>query len=343
MAVEKPFGEDLESARALNARLARLAGAAGEKAVFRVDHVLGFHTVQNLLGLRLANRVPGLFWSAEHVEQVEILWEETLGLEGRAGFYDRTGALKDVMQNHMMQLLALVAMDPPDGGGGESELRRRKLDALRAVRPPRRGDMASRTRRARYAAGRLYDDEGALRGEVKAYADEPGVDASRGTETFAEVELDVESARWKGTRFVLRAGKALRRRRKGVWLRFRPMSGGPAESENALWVGIDGPRDISLHFVGSAAATAPRPQLVILSGDPPSAELPAYGRVLMDLLRGGGALSVGGDEAEEAWRIVTPVIEAWADAVVPLEEYEAGADGLSAARAHGKEAAWSPR
>jgi glucose-6-phosphate 1-dehydrogenase len=343
IAVEKPFGEDLRGARELNQLLARVAGGAGEAAVFRVDHVLGLHPVENLLSLRLANRVPGLVWSGEHVARVEIFWEETLGLEGRAGFYDHTGALKDVVQNHMMQLLALVAMDPPDGEG-EGPLRRSKVEALRAVRPPRAHDMAARTRRARYTAGRLYDDEGHVRADANGYADEPGVDAARGTETYAEIEVDVDSARWRGTRFVLRAGKALRHRRKGVWLTFRTMAGAaPARRDNALWVGIDGPRDISLHCLGSEAAAPPRPQPVVLKGNPPDGDLPAYGRVLLDLLHGRGGLSVGASEAEEAWRIVTPVIDAWADGRVPLEEYPAGATGLAAERAPAREATWAPR
>ena len=134
IALEKPFGEDLGSAMALNALLARVAGVAGEHAVFRVDHALGMATVQNLLGVRLANRVWEPLWNSLHIEQVDLLWEEDLALEGRAGYYDRTGALKDVIQNHLLQVLCLVAMEPPNSIG-ERDLRDRKLDVLRAVRP----------------------------------------------------------------------------------------------------------------------------------------------------------------------------------------------------------------
>jgi glucose-6-phosphate 1-dehydrogenase len=150
--LEKPFGEDLESAVALNRLLAETLGPAGEQAVFRVDHVLGMATVQNLLTLRLANRFLDAVWNSDHVEQVEILWEETLALEGRAGYYDRAGALKDVLQNHMLQLLALIAMEPPPGLE-TPDLHDRKLEALRAVRPLTLADATKRTRRARYAAG----------------------------------------------------------------------------------------------------------------------------------------------------------------------------------------------
>ena len=132
--LEKPFGEDLDSAVSLNRLLAEVAGDAGEQAIFRVDHVLGMATAQNLLALR-QNRVLDAVWNGTHVEQVEILWEETLALEGRAGYYDGAGALKDVLQNHVLQLLCLVAMEPP-ANAGERELRDRKVDVLRSVRPP---------------------------------------------------------------------------------------------------------------------------------------------------------------------------------------------------------------
>jgi glucose-6-phosphate 1-dehydrogenase len=329
IALEKPFGEDLESAVALNELLAAVAGEAGERAVFRVDHVLGMPTVQNLVGLRIDNPVLKAVWSSTHIRQVEILWEETLALEDRAAYYDRAGALKDVMQNHVLQLLALAAMEPP-GAPGEDEFRDRKLEALRSVRELRPTDAASWTRRARYTAGRLARDPDGGGRTVPAYADEDGVDPARGTETFAEVVLEVESERWAGTRFVLRAGKALARRRKGIVVHFR--SGGAAATEmpeptEILWIGIDGPDDIALSLTGRAAGPPARPHRLELIGAPPPSELPPYAHVLLDLLGGGNSLSVSGDEAEEAWRIVTPVLQAWADGVVPLLEYPAGSRG----------------
>src|SRR3954449_6940597 len=218
--LEKPFGEDLDSAIRLNELLARVVGVAGEGAVFRVDHVLGMATVQNLLAVRLANRVLEPVWNSAHIEEVELLWEETLGLEGRANFYDRTGALKDVIQNHLLQVLCLVAMEPPVSLG-ERDLRDRKLDVLRSVRPLPPTEGAERPRRARYTAGRLSDTGGADGAVVPGYAQEEGIDQQRGTETFAEVILEVENWRWSGTRFVLRAGKAMAARRKQVVIHFR--------------------------------------------------------------------------------------------------------------------------
>jgi glucose-6-phosphate 1-dehydrogenase len=332
IAVEKPFGEDLDGAVDLNALLAEVSGEAGEQAVFRVDHVLGMATVQNMLALRLANRVLEPVWNSVHIEEVEILWEETLALEGRAGFYDRAGALKDVMQNHMLQILSLVAMEPPLGPG-EKNLSDRKLDVLRSVRPLRSDDMEARTRRARYSAGRLASTGGASGGVVPDYAEEEGVDPERGTETFAEVVLDLDSERWSGTRFVLRAGKALARRRKGVVARFRPIPHRPFGQDtaepaaNELWIGLDGPEDITLHLTGLAAGASPRLVPLMLNAPPPASELPAYSRVLLNILNGDSTLSIRGDEAEQAWRVVTPVLEAWADGQVPLQEYPAGSSG----------------
>jgi glucose-6-phosphate 1-dehydrogenase len=154
IALEKPFGDNLESAIALNRLLVDVTGVAGEHEVFRVDHFLGLATVQNLLGMRLANRVLEPVWNSAHIEQVEIVWEETLGLEGRAAYYDRAGQLKDMVQNHLLQVLCLVAMEPP-ASLGERDLRDRKLDVLRSVCPLRPEQMTARTRRARYTAGRL--------------------------------------------------------------------------------------------------------------------------------------------------------------------------------------------
>lgn len=288
--VEKPFGEDLESAQALNELLARTGIDA-----YRVDHVLGMETTRRLVALRRAGTVLEQLWDGEHVEQVEILWEETLALEGRAGYYDRAGALVDVLQSHMLQLLALVAMEPP---ADDDDLHARRLDVLRSVRLGREG------RRARYTAGRLADGR-----EVPGYADEEGVDPTRGTETFAEVTLELDHARWRGTRFVLRAGKALPRRRKLALLRFR--SGGELE------IGIDGPEETVLRL-------PVRGEPLELRAPAGGHGLPAYAKVLLDVLGGTNALSVSGDEAEQAWRAVAPVLAAWRGREVPLEEYVAG-------------------
>lgn len=330
--VEKPFGQDLDDARALNALIAEVCGEAGETGVFRVDHVLGMATVQNLLALRFANPLLEAVWNSVHIDEIVILWEETLALEGRAGFYDRTGALKDVMQNHMMQLLSRIAMEEPTDG----RLHDRKVELLRAVRPLSPDDVATRTRRARYTAGRLGAYGGGGGREVPSYVDEEGVDPSRGTETFAEVRLEVDNERWRGTGFVLRAGKAMAERRKGILVRFRSVGrdgqgwAGVTPETNTLWIGIDGPEDLRLQLNGSVPGSPLSLEPLSLTSAPVAADLPPYAHVLLDVLNGSHALSVRGDEAEQAWAVLTPVLQGWREGRVPLETYPAGSIGPGA-------------
>jgi glucose-6-phosphate 1-dehydrogenase len=317
--LEKPFGEDLADAVELN-RL--LDETVPEQAVFRVDHFLAMATVQNLLGSRLANRVLESMWNSTHIAEVEIVWDESLALEGRAGYYDGVGALKDMLQNHLLQLLCLVAMEPPLSLG-ERDLRDRKVDVLRSVRPVTSADVGDRTRRARYAAGEVRGHA------VPAYVDEDGVDPAHGTETFAEVELELDNWRWPGTTFRLRTGKALGRDRKEVAVRFRPVPhlpfGAGEAAPNVLRFGLD-PESVTLELAGIGARSRSLTPLTLAAQlEPP--QLPAYGRLLDDVLSHDASLSIRGDEAEESWRVVTPVLDAWHAGLVPLEEYPAGSGG----------------
>lgn len=330
--LEKPFGEDLNGAIALNKLLETVTGVAGEKAIFRVDHALALATVQNLLSVRLANRVLEPIWNSAHIEQIDIIWDETLALENRASYYDRAGALKDVIQNHLLQILCIIAMEPPVTIG-EQDLRDGKFEVLRSVRLLTPADAARQSRRARYTAGQLADTGGADGRSVPAYVEENGVDPERETETFAEITLELDSWRWAGTRFVLRTGKALSQRRKEAVVRFRPVPHLPFGGEvarpaaNELRIGLDGPYDFTLCLTGLETGPPPHLAPMILVAKLPAPELPAYSRVLMDVLTGNSALSIRGDEAEQAWRVVTPVLEAWADERVPMEEYRAGSNG----------------
>ena len=325
IAIEKPFGHDLVAARSLNGSLERLTG---KKTVFRVDHVLGMPALGNLLGIRLASPVFEPVWNSEHIEQVNVLWEETIALEGRADFYDKTGALKDVVQNHVLQILSMIAMEPPTAPTSE-QMAVRKLDALRAIRRMTVEDVVSGTRRARYAAGRLANSGGADGREVPAFTAEDGVDPSRNTETFVEIALQIDNERWEGTRFVLRAGKALGARRKGVEVLFRPSAlPGSEDGPSLLWIGVDGPTNVSVQWPDGEVGPPPDLTPVTLLGDKDSdPELPAYAHVLRDILSGTDNLSVRGAEAEEAWHVMTPVIEGWSRDLVPLEEYAAGSTG----------------
>jgi glucose-6-phosphate 1-dehydrogenase len=318
---EKPFGEDLESARTLNRLVAELVD---ERHVFRVDHFLAMTTVQNVLGTRLANRVLEPIWNSAHIDEIEIIWEESLALEGRAGYYDHVGALKDMVQNHLFQLLCLVAMEPPISLG-ERDLRDRKVDVLRSVRPFEDADIGIRTRRARYRAGRVGDRD------IPAYVDENGVTPEHGTETFAEVALELESWRWSGTGFRLRTGKAMGADRKEVVVHFRPTPGLPFESSqglvpNRLRFELE-PEGLILELTGTGPGAAMTLVPLTLTAEMEPPELPAYGRILLDVLEGNSALSIRADEAEHAWRILTPVLEGWSRHLAPLEEYDAGSDG----------------
>jgi glucose-6-phosphate 1-dehydrogenase len=318
IAVEKPFGRDLADARQLNTVLHRLAP---EEAIFRTDHFLAKQTVLNILGLRFANRLFEPVWNSGHVDRVEIVFDETLALEGRAGYYDTAGALRDMLQNHLLQLLAFVAMEAPqtiDAAG----LAGRKADVLRAVRPP--SDLPRDTARARYTAGTV--DGRAL----PDYAAEQGVQPERGTETYAEFTVTIENWRWSGVPFRLRTGKALGAGRREIALWFKPVPhlaflGEDAEPDVlrlrfdpdgiAIDLNLNGtgePFDLERHSLDIALA----PQA-----------LSAYGLLLKEMLAGNAALSISDAEAEESWRIVEPVLAAWAAGEVPLLKYPAGSDG----------------
>jgi glucose-6-phosphate 1-dehydrogenase len=323
--LEKPFGEDLASAVSLNALLAE---TMPEQEVFRVDHFLAMTTVQNVLGFRLANRVLEPIWNSSHIAEVDIVWDESLALEGRAAYYDGVGALKDMVQNHLLQLLCLVAMEPPVSLG-ERDLRDRKVDVLRSVRPLSVSEAAKRSRRARYTAGRIGDSD------IPSYVEEEGVDPSLNTETFAEVRLKLENWRWLGTVFRIRTGKALGCDRKEVTVRFRDVPHMPSGSAvhpapNLLRFGLE-PESLALELTGVGARVGELSPLTLGAQITP-AELPAYGHVLFDVLNQNAALSIRGDEAEESWHVVTPMLEAWASGLVPLEEYPAGSDGPAGAR-----------
>jgi glucose-6-phosphate 1-dehydrogenase len=316
--VEKPFGTDGADARVLNDLLHRLLP---EQAVFRVDHFLAKQTVLNVLGLRFANRVFEPVWNAAHVERVDIVVDETLGLEGRAGYYDRAGALRDMLQNHLLQLLALVAMEPPLTVDAYS-LPARKADVLRAVRPP--ADPRTGSVRGRYAAGTVAGRE------LPAYTDEDGVDPARRTETYAEFTVTVDNWRWAGVPFRLRTGKALDVDRQEIAVRFRPVPHLPfldAEPEPDVLRLTLSPDGIALELNLNGAGNPFDLEREVLEARMTPHELPAYGLLLRELLAGDATLSISDVEAEESWRIVEPVLAAWAADEVPLREYPAGSAG----------------
>jgi glucose-6-phosphate 1-dehydrogenase len=327
--VEKPFGTDLGSAQALNHLLHR---HFAEEAVFRIDHFLGKQTVQNILGVRFANRLFDPVWNRDHVAGVDIIWDETVALEGRAGYYDNSGALRDMVQNHLLQLLCLVAMEKP-GALDEKALRDRKVEVLRTVRRLTPAEVTIHTLRARYAAGRVGDRD------LPDYADEPGVDPARQTETLTEVTLFVDNDRWRGIPFRLRTGKALAADRREISIRFRPVpdlvfgqEGDPPVNRLVFALGPDRMAlDLALNGAGDPfcleAATL---DLALAPQD-----LSAYARLLVEVLEGDPVLSIRGDEAEECWRIVEPILGQWERGAPRLLTYPAGSRGPAAARPDG--------
>ena len=322
MALEKPFGTNQQSAADLNQLLVQLVP---EEQVHRVDHFLGRSTVLNLIGVRFANRLFEPLWSNQHVARVDIVFDEQLTLENRARYYDRAGALTDMIQSHLLQVLALIAMDPI-ATVNEVDLRDAKAEVLRACRPWN-DDPVTAGRRARYTQGSIDDRE------VPDYTAEPGVDPSRNTETLAELVVEVDNWRWAGVPFRLRSGKALRERCKEVLITFKPLPHlptglhGQAVPERlrlamgpdrmALEMNVNGPDDPLVL------------DRVSLDTDLSPGRLPAYGEVLAGVLDGDPLLSVRGDTAEHCWRIVDPVLQAWREGKVPMEEYAAGSDGPS--------------
>ena len=335
LVVEKPFGADLADAKALNELIAE---SFDERDVFRIDHFLAKQTVLDVLGLRFANRIFDPVWNSNHVNRVDITWYESLGLEGRASYYDRAGALRDMIQNHLLQMLALVAMDPPRSIN-ERDLRDRKVEVLRAVTPPKPEEMAKSTRRARYAAGTIDGTQ------LPAYVDEEGVDPSRGTETYAEVTFRVSNWRWAGTPFRLRTGKAIGTERREIAVHFKSVPHEPFDDRdrpNVLRFQLS-PDAISLQLNLNGEGDPFDLEQVCVDAEFPTQELPPYSLLLKEILEGDATLSIRGDEAEELWRIVEPVLSAWADNEVPLEEYRAGSAGPSGARVPEQAAAGEER
>ncbi len=319
LALEKPFGTDLASAKALNRLLETMMP---EGQLFRVDHFLGKSTVLNLLGLRFANRIFEPLFSAPHVEKVEIVFDESLALEGRAGYYDRAGALVDMIQSHLLLVLALVAMEPPASVDAD-DLRGGMAQVLRATRPWKKNGTSSR--RARYGAGTIAGRR------LPAYLDEKGVDPANRTETLAEVSLAIDNWRWAGVPFVLRSGKALGEARQEIVITFREvphlptgLSGAPGPTQLRLALK---PAMLDLDLVVNGEGDPFTLDRTVLHADLVAGELSAYGEVLDGLLECDPTLSVRGDVAEQCWRIVAPVLKAWSTDAVPLETYAAGSSG----------------
>lgn len=319
LVLEKPFGSSAESARDLNRTLAKLVA---EDHIHRVDHFLGKATVLNVLGLRFANNFLEPVWNREHIEKVEIIFDEDLALEGRARYYDGAGALRDMIQSHLLQIMAFMAIEPP-ASIHEKDLRDAVATVLRAssISEP----LTESTRRARYTAGTINGRQ------VPDYAAEEGVDAAKDTETLAEVRVNIDNWRWQGVPFVLRSGKALGKKRKEAVVTFRPVPHLPKgftgiDTPNQLRIGF-GPDTLQFDVDVNGPGDIFSLSHATLNAELSSADLLPYGEVLEGILAGDPLLSVRGDTAEDCWRIVEPVLKAWQDGTVPLDTYDAGSSG----------------
>lgn len=321
LAMEKPFGDDVASAHALNQAL---ESVVPENQIFRVDHFLGRSMLLNLLGLRLANRMWDPVWSGEHIESVVIRFDESLALENRARYYDRAGAMVDMIQSHLLQVLGLMAMEPP-ATLHERDLRDAKAAVLRATRVWGDDPIAS-SHRARYTAGSV---DGRA---IPSYVDEPGVDPALQTETLAEVVFEVANDRWTGVPFILRSGKALAAKRSEVVITFRPvrhlpdgLTGRPHDGGTLTFALGPDRMKLGLHVTsGDDPFQLREEDLVAQLGE---GQRRSYEEVLDELLDCDVTLSVRSDEAEECWRIIQSVREAWEKDAVPLDEYAAGSSG----------------
>jgi glucose-6-phosphate 1-dehydrogenase len=308
LVLEKPFGRDLESARSLNALL---HGSFPEEAIFRIDHYLGKDAVQNLVFFRFANTFLEPIWNRRYVENVQLTMAEPFGVKGRGAFYDQTGAIRDVVQNHLLQVLSNIAMEPPPGGADTETLRDEKVKVLKAIRP--------------------LDPARVVRGQFRGYRDEKGVAPGSGTETFVALELAVDSWRWDGVPFYIRAGKHLPVSRTEVVVNLRrpPRIGGEQPVPNHVRFQLGPELEIGLGATVREPGRAQGHALELLAAhDHEGAETDAYSELLGDALRGETFRFARQDYVEEAWRIVDPVLEKGA----PLE-YEPGSWGPAEAAA----------
>ncbi len=332
LVVEKPFGTDLDDAKALNALIAR---SFDERDVFRIDHFLAKQTVLDVLGLRFANRIFEPVWNSDHISRVDITWYESLGLEGRANYYDRAGALRDMIQNHLLQMLALVAMDPPRSIT-ERDLRDRKVEALRAVAAAEaRRHGAGRpagpaTPRARSAA-RSCRPTRTPRASTRPARPRPTPRSPSACRTGAG------PARRSGCAPARRSGQE----RREIAVYFKSVPHEPFDDRdrpNVLRFTLS-PDAIALELNLNGEGDPFDLERVSLDNAFPTQELPPYSLLLKEILEGDPTLSIRGDEAEELWRIVEPVLQAWERDEVPLEEYPAGSGWARRARRRRPEAA----
>ena len=335
--IEKPFGHDLATAQALNASIQEVFE---ESQVYRIDHYLGKETVQDLLVQRFANSIFEPMWNREHVNNVQITVAESLGVGSRGGYYDTSGALRDMIQNHTMQLLALTAMEPPVSLDPES-IRDEKVKVLKAIQPLNLNatGVGADVVRARYSEGIVNGDP------VIGYMDESGIPADSNTETYAALRLSINNWRWKGVPFYIRSGKRMARRASEIAVQFkRPPGILFSEGDkfnvapNTMVIRIQPDEGVTLVLNSKVPGLETRTQPVKMhfryAATYGSNTPEAYERLILDAMIGDGTLFIRGDETEASWKLITPILEHWkASGNEGMESYTAGSWGPDASDA----------
>jgi glucose-6-phosphate 1-dehydrogenase len=332
--IEKPFGTSLAEARELNRTV---LGVFDERQVFRIDHYLGKETVQNMLAFRFANGMFEPLWNRNYIANVQVTAAEDIGIGGRAGYYDNAGALRDLVQNHMLQLLTLLAMEPPVTFAAD-DVRDEKVKVLHAIRAPTAADVWDMSVRAQYGPG-------VVGGEVAGgYLSEPGVPPDSHTETYAALRLEIDNWRWAGVPFYLRTGKRLARKITEIAVTLRPVPHLAFEQEGSLGVRpnqlvmtIQPNEGVSLSLGAKIPGSRMRIRPVnmeFLYGTAFLSQSPeAYERLILDAMRGEATLFTRNDEAEAQWRICDPIVSAWEARAEALPQYAGGSQGPAEADA----------
>jgi glucose-6-phosphate 1-dehydrogenase len=332
--LEKPLGHDLASCRAINEQVAEVFD---EEATFRIDHYLGKETVQNLLALRFGNPMFHPMWNNTFINSVQITVAEEIGVAGRGSYYADTGALRDMVQNHLLQVLSLVAMEPP-ASLRPADIRDEKMKVLRCLEPITAENVKERTVRGRYTAGAVGGKA------VKGFLEEDAFHDAHNTETFVALKASINNWRWAGVPFYLRTGKRLSRRYSEIVIEYRrqPFSlfaNDPQELTNKLVVHLQPEESISLHTVNKKPGLTSKLKLQPVElhltdesqqkGD----SYDAYERLLLDAIHGDQTLFMRRDEVETAWRWIDSIIAAWEENGTPIKSYNAGTMGPNAATA----------
>ena len=326
--LEKPFGHDLKSAQELNEIVSHVFD---EDSVYRIDHYLGKETVQNIMVFRFGNSMFEPIWNRNYIDYIEITAAETLGVENRAAFYEETGALRDMVANHLLQLLTLTAMEPPVAFDADS-VRELKVQVLRAIRPMSVDEVAKRTIRGQYGPGKINGVN------VPGYRQEPGVNPKSLTETYVAVEFHVDNWRWAGVPFYVRAGKRLANQLTEIAVHFKRtpqalFARNPGDvHHNVITMRIQPNEGISLNFGAKTPGSHMRASRVNMDfsyRDAFGTATPvAYETLLLDAMRGDATLFTRRDETEAEWRIITPIEEAWSQLPPPqFPNYAAGSEG----------------